>query len=113
MNLVNEDKVIAKFGYWPKFCDAKITNLYFDFVSMSIEMSMNYIDLDKGVQSDIKLYFSHVSDYALQDIMEDNVLDELSVDAIDTDSIKVNFEACYGLNGSFRCKTAEVLDISE
>jgi hypothetical protein len=112
MSFVNEDKVIAKFGYWPQFCDAKIADLYFDFVNMSIEMTVNYVDLDKGVQSDIKLHFSHVSDYALQDIMEDNVLDELSVKVIDTSSIEVSFEACYGLNGTFRCKKAEVLDIS-
>jgi hypothetical protein len=79
MKFVNEDKVIALFGYWPQFCDAKLLKLNFDFIN----------------------------------IMEDNVFDELSIKPITSHSIQVRLDSCYGLNGSFRCKSAEVLDVSQ
>ena len=110
MKFLNEDKVVKKFGYWPQFCDAKLLKLNFDFISMDVEMIIHYIDSDKDIQSNIKLYFSQVTDYGLRDIMEDNVLDELSIKQIDTGSIEVNLNSCYGLNGTFLCKSAEVLD---
>jgi hypothetical protein len=113
MKFVNEDKVIALFGYWPQFCDAKLLKLNFDFINMGVEMIIHYIDSDKNIQSKIKLYFSQVSEFGIHDIMEDNVFDELSIKPITSHSIQVRLDSCYGLNGSFRCKSAEVLDVSQ
>ncbi len=112
MKIGNDEKIIAKFGYWPKFCDAKIISLNFNFKSMEVELTIHYIDSDRDVQSIIKFHFSQVSQYNLGDIMEDNVLDELSIRKSGAGSIEVILDSCYGLNGNFLCKSAQVLALT-
>lgn len=109
MKIVNRDKVISKFGYWPKFCDAKIVNFFFDATTKKIGLTIDYIDVDKNKQSEVEFVFIGVFDVNLSDFFEENVLDELAFVKDDTNFYEIILDACYGLNGKFFCNSIQVI----
>jgi hypothetical protein len=48
--------VESYFGYWPEFCDAKITSILYEAHS-SLVIGLLYIDSDLGKAADIQLKF--------------------------------------------------------
>ena len=100
--------VESYFGYWPEFCDAKITSILYEAHS-SLIVGLSYIDSDRGKAADIRLEFSGVSDVELTDSLSENIIDALR---ISRDSpTTVSLEACYGLNGHFTCRAVEVMSL--
>jgi hypothetical protein len=102
------EKVQAYFGYWPEFCDAKITSIVYEAPSCLV-LGLRYIDNDLGRAADIQLKFFGVADMALTDLSSDNVIDALEIS--DGSPIAVSLEACCGLDGQFLCTAVEVLSL--
>lgn len=105
----NKDLVTSHFGYWPEFADGKVNGLTFD-VSGVIELVIHYIDGEKQKPATIGLRFSSVSDVTLNELRSENVIDSLSISANDPHTVTI--EACYGLDGTFKCKEIEVLYVN-
>jgi hypothetical protein len=102
------DMVESYFGYWPEFCDAKITFLLYEAHS-SIILGLSYIDSDQGKAADIRLKFSGVSDVELTDFCSENIIDALRISR--ESPTTVSLEACYGLDGHFTCRAVEVMSL--
>ncbi len=100
--------VESYFGYWPQFCDAKITFMLYEAHS-SLILGLSYIDSDQRKVADIRLKFSGVSDVELTDFCSENVLDALRISPESPTTVRL--EACYGLNGQFICIEVEVMSL--
>ena len=111
------DKLMSIFGYWPEFCDAKIKSLVFSKSSIdgdSIQFLISYIDSSLSLKAVISLIFKEVENLNLSDLMNENVLDELLIQTSSTNSMYIDVElvSCYGLCGSFICRSVELLDVN-
>lgn len=104
----NQEKVIDYFGYWPKFCDAKFKSFLFE-KSGVIETTIYYIDSDTSKKAQVSIKFSGVTDMKLNDFMSENVIDEISI--TDKSPYMITIDACYGLNGRFKCTDIEVTNV--
>lgn len=102
------EMVESYFGYWPEFCDAKITSILYEAHS-SLILGLSYIDSDQRKVADIRLKFSGVSDVQLTDFCSENIVDVLRISP--ESPATVSLEACYGLNGQFICKAVEVMSL--
>jgi hypothetical protein len=110
----NCKKTIDFFGYWPKFCDAKILSFIFDKTKeriFSIQLRIYYIDADQNKNALIDILFNNVSNLDINNIFTENVLDELVInkDQNTVSSYKVELISCYGANGVFVCEEIEVV----
>ena len=108
LNIGNASQLIEKFGYWPDFCDARLEKLSLDLQSQSILISLDHIDKDKKLMSKIDLEFNDVGAIELQDLLDENILDKLSINQIDAEKYEIRMQACYGINGCFNCGSVEV-----
>lgn len=107
IEILQSEKVIDLFGYWPMFCDSKICAFSVDTITKSIQLVLFYIDSDKGINATIELAFKSTSDIELNDFLDENILDELSI-VKNSFGYTVEVIGCYGLNGSFLCESIEV-----
>ncbi len=110
-------RTIDFFGYWPKFCDAKILSFVFNKTKeriCSIRLRIYYIDADQNKSALIEILFNNVSKLEINNIFTENVLDELVIDK-DENSVslyKVELISCYGANGFFVCEDIEVVEMT-
>lgn len=102
------EKVESYFGYWPLFCDAKITNLAFAQPG-TITLVIAYTDAEKHRGAEVSLKFSGVTEVELSELRSENVIDTLRIP--EEFPAQVTLEACYGLEGSFRCAAVEVSSV--
>lgn len=109
MNILNQQKVISEFGYWPQFRDAKITKFAINSGCNRINLTIDYIDVDKNIQSEVDLAFEEICDVDLNGLFDENVIDLLSIESSSDGKMKICLDACYGLNGLFYCKSIIVL----
>ena len=110
----NSQRVINNFGYWPEFCDAKITKFKFSKTSKdicSLFLHICYIDSDQNKKAFIGIRFDDVTELNINNIFNENVLDELIIIKDKTNPPRYNIEiiGCYGINGEFTCKGIEVV----
>ena len=105
----NAEKVESYFGYWPLFCDAKISNFAFSQPG-TITLVIAYLDADKNRGAEVSLVFSGVTEVALSELRSENVIDALRIS--EELQALVTLEACYGLDGSFRCTAVEVTSVT-
>ena len=105
----NQNAVIEIFGYWPQFCDARFTHFSYDS-SNEIRVTILYIDAEQSKEANIEIVFSGVDEVQLQDLLTYNYIDEVSIS--NSSPHEVTIEACYGLNGSFKCSAVEVVNVS-
>lgn len=112
-SIIGEEKIIDFLGYWPKFCDAKLRGFCFDRnESSSFRVKIFYIDSDQMKSVFVEILFDDIFDLELNHIFNENVLDELVIDGDNADALpkyKVNFDSCYGMHGSFYCRSVEVV----
>lgn len=99
-------QVEEHFGYWPKFCDAKIERFTLDLVLKKIELTLYYIDSDKAKEGRVLLVFNNVLDVKILDCLDDNIVDEILIAKMKT-IYKICIVSCYGLNGGFVCDSIE------
>lgn len=102
------EKVESYFGYWPLFCDAKITNFSFAQPG-TITLVIAYIDAEKHRGAEVSLKFSGVTEVELSELLTENVIDALRIP--EELPAQVTLEACYGLEGTFSCAAIEVLSV--
>lgn len=57
----------------------------------------------------VSLRFAGVTELELSEVRSNNVIDKLEISA--TIPYIVSIEACYGLDGTFKCTTAEVTSV--
>lgn len=112
MNIKNIELVKSYFGYWPKFCDAKIISLAIDFQKQNISVSLFYIDADINKKANVRLLFNGAKEIELNELLQQNILDQLNIKHTNDGNLLVSIEACYGLVGSFICNNVEVESIS-
>jgi hypothetical protein len=105
----NAEKVLSYFGYWPEFCDAKIESISYNKTG-TIELCIFYIDSNLAKSAEVNLRFNGVSEVALDNLFAENVIDEISFEG--TGPFTVTIEACYGLKGSFKSKSIEVVNFT-
>ena len=98
--------VESYFGYWPEFCDAKITSILYEAHSCLV-LGLSYIDSDLEKAADIQLKFLAVSDLEFTGLESENVIDALRISG--ETPIAVTLEACCGLDGRFICGAVQVL----
>jgi len=104
--ITKEKLVTSYFGYWPEFADGKIEKLTYD-ATRGIELAVHYIDSVKQKSAHIGLRFGSVSDVSLNNLLSEKVIDSLRI--IGSEPHGISIDACYGLDGSFKCKDVEVL----
>ena len=102
------EKVESYFGYWPLFCDGKIKSFAFARTG-TIALVITYIDAKKQRGAEVNLMFFDVTEVELSELRSENVIDALRIP--EEFPATVTLEACYGLEGSFRCAAAEVLSV--
>ena len=105
----NAEKVLSYFGYWPKFCDAKIESFSYSKAG-TIDLCVFYIDSNLAKSADVNLRFNGISEVALNNLFSENVIDEISFEG--TGPFTVTIEGCYGLEGSFKSKSIEVVNFT-
>jgi hypothetical protein len=99
------EKVESYFGYWPLFCDGKITSLAFAQPG-TILLVIDYIDAEKPRRAEVSLKFSGVTEVDLSELRSENVIDALRIP--EELPAQITLESCYGLVGSFSCTAVEV-----
>ena len=105
----NAEKVLSYFGYWPEFYDAKIESFSYSKAG-TIELCIFYIDSNLAKSADVNLRFNDVSEVALDNLFSENVIDKISFKG--TGPFIVTIEGCYGLEGSFKSKSIEVVNFT-
>ncbi|MGZ8252140.1 MAG: hypothetical protein ACXW1P_06875 [Methylophilaceae bacterium] len=105
----NAEQVSSYFGYWPEFCDARIESFSFK-KSGSIELCIFYIDTELDKSAYINLQFNGVIEVTLSDLFSENVIDEMLIAGTGPFTIKI--EPCYGLGGSFKSSSIEVVNFN-
>ncbi|HQS59824.1 MAG: hypothetical protein B7Y56_15780 [Gallionellales bacterium 35-53-114] len=105
----NAEKVLSYFGYWPDFCDAKIESFSYNKAG-TIELCIFYIDSNLAKSADVNLRFNGVSEVALDNLFSENVIDEISFEG--SGPFTVTIDGCYGLEGSFKSKSIEVVNFT-
>ena len=103
--ITRAEEVESYFGYWPLFCDGKIKS--FAYVQPgTIALAISYVDIQKQKAAEVTLTFLGVTNIELSELRSENVIDALrfpqELPAL------VTIEACYGLEGSFKCSAIEV-----
>lgn len=112
----NSENVVSYFGYWPKFCDAKLTLFSFEcsVVEISIKLGVYYVDHDKGISANVIIIFDGVFDISLDNFLSENVIDSLDIEKSTScgnkESLSISLESCFGLCGSFSCDKAKVIE---
>lgn len=102
------ERVESYFGYWPLFCDGKITNFAIAQPG-TITLVIAYTDAEKHRGAEVSLKFSGVTEVELSELRSENVIDALRIPEVFP--AKVTLEACYGLVGGFRCAAVEVSSV--
>ena len=107
--IANSSGVIAHFGYWPLFCDAKVESFSFSLPG-TLKLSVRYIDADQNKKATIDLLFSGITNMELNELRTENVVDEIIIrEGVE---IEVSIEAAYGLCGSFSCTKGVVAHVT-
>ncbi|WP_226646901.1 Imm50 family immunity protein [Microbulbifer variabilis] len=103
-SIEGQDKVEEYFGYWPKFCDAKIEEFVLEPATKKIKITIFYIDSDMGKKGRVVLIFNGTLNVQISDCLDENVVDEISIRKV-KEGYSIGIVACYGLNGKFTCKS--------
>lgn len=122
----NSEAVTSVFGYWPNFHDAEVVELSLmragessAFPSARVKIHAfrvtSEID-DRGryvttAHSLVTMLFERVEALELDGFNHQNAINRLRIEAIDGDRLAVNFEAAYGLDCAFQCRSASVLSV--
>jgi len=75
----------------------------------TITLVIDYIDAEKHRGAEVSLKFSGVTEIELSELRSENVIDALRIPEVFP--AQVTLEACYGLEGSFRCAAVEVSSV--
>lgn len=123
--VVNANRLLDVFGYWPSFHDAEVHRVVLDRGARdeqpSVTLLVNVYDSsgaldDRGYYNErvnvmVTLRFTDVEDLALSDLGVQNVISELRLESQPGARIAVELGPCFGLNGVFSCGAVEVLDV--
>lgn len=105
-----KQSLINYFGYWPKFCDAKILGIKFKTTSIKtveVLIELRYLDANNGLGGQFKLHAMGVSEIKIDDIQLQNVIEEIEFFQQATNAILININAISGLTGSILCNSIE------
>jgi hypothetical protein len=101
------------FGYWPDFHDAEVISLHLNRKGAS-SLHVHAWDTTKEVDEKghyvmakhivVKFIFENVSDLALNDFSQQNVISGLDIEKIGS-GFRLTLGACYGLAGSIEAET--------
>jgi len=128
--ITGSDKLIAAFGYFPTFHDAEITRMFLSRGepkngNPTLELTLHGWEMTSEVEDTgyLKLIKHHLVDFKFHCVdhvrlvgwNHQNVLFELIIKAIDHPVdhalIEIDLSSSYGLEGSFRAVSGEVLDV--
>ena len=101
-------EVVEFFGYWPAFCDGHVVS--FEHTGDSIKQRIDYVDSDKFIRALVEINFLEVSDAYLSEYVPESVVSNLSI--LSSSQHWVNLEPCYGLGGSFKCKSVQAVIVN-
>ncbi|HMW47079.1 MAG TPA: Imm50 family immunity protein [Cellvibrionaceae bacterium] len=101
-------EVVEFFGYWPAFCDGHVVS--YENTGNSIKLRIDYIDSDKSLRALVEISFQEVSDAYLSDYVPESVVSNLSI--LRGSQHWVSLEPCYGLGGSFKCKSVQAVIVN-
>nr|WP_295383162.1 Imm50 family immunity protein [Pseudoxanthomonas sp.] len=122
----NSEAVTSVFGYWPNFHDAEVVELslmragessafpsarvkiHAFRVTSEIDDRGRYVTTDHSL---VTMLFERVEALELDGFNHQNAINRLRIEAIDGDRLAVNFEAAYGLDCAFQCRSASVLSV--
>ena len=104
------EQVEHYFGYWPEFSDGNITRFSYED-GATISLAIDYIDNDQNKAAQVEIRFTGTSNIELTEFRSQNVIGVLRI--AHGRPIKVELEACYGLDGHFHCCAVEVTSIRE
>jgi hypothetical protein len=118
-HIVGAEKVISIFGHWPTFHDAEILDAHLTRdrgspKSPRLELVLRWkLPPSTGHASDsqITLLFNDVEEVELSEFNHQNVVNSLTVSALDHDWLAVDLNSSFGLFGSFRCRAVEVVEV--
>jgi hypothetical protein len=105
--VTNAEEVTKHFGYWPEFADGRIFRFAFEAIGV-ISLTISYGDAMTRRSGEIDLRFTGVFEAELNELRAENVLDALRIS--EGQPMEVLLEAAYGLDGSFRCESASVVE---
>lgn len=106
--ITRAEEVESYFGYWPLFCDGKINSLAY-VQPGTITLAISYVDVEKQKAAEVVLTFWGVTDIELSELRSENVIDALRIPQ--ELPAQVTIEACYGLEGGFKCSAIEVSSV--
>ncbi|WP_370979732.1 Imm50 family immunity protein [Agaribacterium sp. ZY112] len=92
------------FGYWPKFCDGRITD--YQNTGDNLNLQIDYIDSDQDIRAVITITFIGITNQELSTYEPNSVVDELSITP--GSKYKVQIDSCFGLSGIFNCQSIQV-----
>ncbi len=126
----NSGLLVNIFGYWPSFHDAEVLEMNLDRgvdgVDQSLTARIHLFEMTRVVASDGRLLFRNhvvarflfrgVVDLVLNGFNHQNVIEGLLIEVSDDggkipESIVVDFDGCYGVECSFRCKAVSLLSV--
>lgn len=112
--LVKNNEILSNIlGYFPSFHDDEIRNVYFNNDGPNIEFEIiisRHHELDKSYM--VKIVFSNISEYRLEDFCHQNAIFELKF--IDINGlIKTDIISSIGLNGYIISSEVEIVSLKE
>jgi hypothetical protein len=111
MCIYGKDGVIAELGYWPEFCDAKITDFSFSPYTEQgsrLVIMLHYIDTDKHKDVTVQITLLGVVNMNFGEFREENVIDKLILDYSSETGAYFEIEACAGIFGSCESRSVSI-----
>lgn len=121
----NAAALVEAFGYWPSFHDAEVHRIELDRGGAGHAPCATFVlhvfDHDGAVDEKgywqrrvsvvAVLRFDDIKDLHLGGFGKQNVIDSLAIDPQSPDRHAVTILPCYGIDCTFTCSAAEVLDV--
>ncbi|MEZ5354785.1 MAG: Imm50 family immunity protein [Bryobacteraceae bacterium] len=103
------DTVIAALGRWPTFHDAEVLALFLRRVT-TVDGFADILEVVSGKV--VRFRFAGLREWGLSGFNEQNVISELTAEAVEGDLVAVKFWPCYGVSGRVVCGRVEVSMVS-
>jgi hypothetical protein len=125
------EQLVAVFGYWPTFHDAEVLRVSLSRDnpagdrSPTLELDIYAYDTDGTTTTDgyyrlthqvvVTFRFEGIDALVLEDFNRQNVIGGLGVEPVvgaeGQSMLEVELSSIYGLGGTFRCRTAEIVGV--
>jgi len=122
INIINKEKILDYFGYFPTFHDNEIINVEMNRNGPNISLKIYSFDFTKNLNNkhkfqkikecEIEFLFKWIVNVKLQDFNHQNVIEKMTFNN-DNNNIKAIITSSFGANGYIISKSVIIQSLNE